>query len=239
MAENHLQGNVIGFALDGTGYGLDGSIWGGEVLRAGYGSFERLAHFEYVPMPRASAAIQEPWRMAVSYLAHHFGRGLFKTQPSFLKGIASPRLQLLLGVIERRVNSPLTSSCGRLFDAVAALVGIRRKVNHEAQVAIELEMAAEASNSSRAYAFDLLANGDRWVIGTRPLFEAVLEDVLSGESASEISRRSYNGLIEILCQTAEVVRLGNSLNRVCLSSGVFQKRLLAPTAQRQVGRCRV
>jgi hydrogenase maturation protein HypF len=212
--------------MDGTGYGSDGCIWGGEVLRAGYGSFERLAHFEYVPMPGGSAAIQEPWRMAVSYLAHHFGREFFQTQLPFLKGVPGPRLQLLLDLIERRVNSPLTSSCGRLFDAIAALAGIRRSVNYEAQAAIELEMAAEGSNSSRGYPFQLLANGDRWLIGTRLLFEAVLEDVLSGESASEISRRFHNGLIEILAQIAEAVRLRYSLARVCLSGGVFQNAYL-------------
>jgi hydrogenase maturation protein HypF len=226
MAENHLEGTVIGVAMDGTGYGSDGCIWGGEVLRAGYGSFERLAHFEYVPMPGGSAAIQEPWRMAVSYLAHHFGREFFQTQLPFLKGVPGPRLQLLLDLIERRVNSPLTSSCGRLFDAIAALAGIRRSVNYEAQAAIELEMAAEGSNSSRGYPFQLLANGDRWLIGTRLLFEAVLEDVLSGESASEISRRFHNGLIEILAQIAEAVRLRYSLARVCLSGGVFQNAYL-------------
>jgi hydrogenase maturation protein HypF len=133
---------------------------------------------------------------------------------------------LLLDMIERRVNSPLTSSCGRLFDAVAALAGMRRNVNYEAQAAIELEMAAEGNESSRAYPLDLLANSDRWVIGTRPLFEAMLEDVLSGQSVSEIGRRFHNGLIEILCRTAETVRVGNSLNRVCLSGGVFHNAYL-------------
>ena len=146
MAENHLEGRVIGFALDGTGYGTDGKIWGGEVLIAGYEDFERAAHFEYVPLPGGAAAIREPWRMAVSYLAHHFGREFLKPQflkldIPFMRQLNRPKVDLLVRMMEQGVNSPLTSSCGRLFDAVAALVGIRQQVNYEAQAAIELEMA--------------------------------------------------------------------------------------------------
>ena len=143
MAENHLEGNVIGFALDGTGYGTDGNIWGGEVLIAGYEGFERAAHFDYVPLPGGAAAIREPWRMAVSYLAHHFGSEFLKMSLPFLAGIGRTNLDLLFRMLERRVNSPLTSSCGRLFDAVAAIAGIRQQVTYEAQAAIELEMAIE------------------------------------------------------------------------------------------------
>ncbi|MFZ0796949.1 MAG: carbamoyltransferase HypF, partial [Terriglobales bacterium] len=145
MAENHLEGRVIGFALDGTGYGTDGNIWGGEALIAGYENFERAAHFEYVPLPGGSAAIREPWRMAVSYLAHYFGRDFLKLDIPFVRQLNRPKVELLLRVIEQGVNSPLTSSCGRLFDAVAALVGIRQQVNYEAQAAIELEMAMAPS----------------------------------------------------------------------------------------------
>ncbi|HEV2175564.1 MAG TPA: carbamoyltransferase HypF, partial [Nitrospira sp.] len=117
MAENHLEGTVIGFALDGTGYGTDGNIWGGEVLIAGYKDFERAAHFEYVPLPGGAAAIHEPWRMAVSYLAHHFGSNLKSLKLPFLREISDAKLDLVLRIIDRGINSPLTSSCGRLFDA--------------------------------------------------------------------------------------------------------------------------
>src|SRR5450755_1072402 len=110
MAENHLEGRVIGFALDGTGYGADGHIWGGEVLVAGYGEFERAAHFEYVPLPGGAAAIHEPWRMAVSYLAHHFGRELLKLDIPFVRQLNRPKVDLLLRMMEQGVNSPLTSS---------------------------------------------------------------------------------------------------------------------------------
>ena len=130
MGENHLDGQVIGIALDGTGYGTDGQVWGAEVLVAGYRDFERVAHFEYVPMPGGAAAIQEPWRMAVSYLGRCFGAEFLKFNVPFVRNLDARRTEVLLRMAEQGVNSPPTSSCGRLFDAVAALVGIRQEVNY-------------------------------------------------------------------------------------------------------------
>ncbi len=121
MAENHLDGKVIGIALDGTGYGADGAIWGGEILVADYTTFDRAAHLQYVPLPGGSAAIHEPWRMAVSHLAKHYGNDLQSLDLPFLREIDSRKLQLVLQMMEREIHSPRTSSCGRLFDAVAAL----------------------------------------------------------------------------------------------------------------------
>ncbi len=159
MAENHLDGRVIGLALDGTGYGTDGQIWGGEALLADYCDFERVAHFAYVPMPGGAAAIHEPWRMAVSYLAQHFGRAFLDFRIPFVQRLDRRRVEVVLRMLDGRVNSPLTSSCGRLFDAVAALAGIRQRVNYEAQAAIELEMAIdETVDSDGAYPLGLEAN---------------------------------------------------------------------------------
>ncbi len=150
MAENHLEGRVIGIALDGTGYGTDGRIWGGEVLLADYSGFERAAHLAYVPLPGGEAAIREPWRMAVSYLVRHFGCDFVRDLP-FVADVPPKNLNVLFRMMEQGINSPLTSSCGRLFDAVAALAGIRRQVNYEAQAAIELEMAIGNSRDESAY----------------------------------------------------------------------------------------
>lgn len=221
MAENHLEGSVIGFALDGTGYGTDGHIWGGEGLIASYECFERAAHFEYVPMPGGATAIREPWRMAVSYLAHHFGRDFLKMKLPFLGEVQAAKLDLVLQVLDRRVNSPLTSSCGRLFDAVAALAGIRQQVNYEAQAAIELEMAIEGPLSGGAYRLELLPEGNGWTIGTRPLFEALIEDFARRHPISAISRKFHDGLVEIFARVACRLRERTSLNRVCLSGGTF------------------
>ena len=141
MAENQLDGQVIGFALDGTGYGTDGKVWGGEVLVCDYRGFERVAHLDYIPMPGGSAAILEPRRMAISYLFRHFGRDFWDLDIPFVRALDRTRTENLLKLIEHGINSPLTSSTGRLFDAVAALAGVREHVNYEAQAAIELEAA--------------------------------------------------------------------------------------------------
>ncbi len=227
MAENHLEGRVIGFALDGTGYGPDGHIWGGEVLVAGYGDFGRVAHFEYVPLPGGEAAIREPWRMAVSYLAHHFGREFLGLSIPFVKQLDITKTELLLRMIEHKVNSPLTSSCGRLFDGVAALLGIRNKVNYEAQAAIELEMTISAPEDEAAYPLELVPEGDRWLIGTRPLFEALLVDLDRNLPAAAISRRFHNGLVAGFVQLATLLREKTALHRVCLSGGTFHNIYLS------------
>jgi hydrogenase maturation protein HypF len=237
MAENHLEGSVIGFALDGTGYGTDGNIWGGEVLIAGYEDFDRVGHFEYVPLPGGAAAIREPWRMAVSYLAHHFGREYLKNELKnldieFAHQLSPPKVDLLLRMMEQGVNSPLTSSCGRLFDAVAALAGIRQEVNYEAQAAIELEMAMASSETATSeddagYPMRLVPDGDQWIIGTRQLFEALLDDLGRNIPAGVISRRFHNGLVEGFVQIAIHLRDKTAFNRVCLSGGTFNNVYLS------------
>ena len=228
---------MIGFALDGTGYGTDGHIWGGEVLIAGYEDFERAAHFEYVPLPGGAAAIREPWRMAVSYLAHYFGRDFLKLEflkldIPFVRQLDRPKVDLLLRMMEQGVNSPLTSSCGRLFDAVAALIGIRQQVNYEAQAAIELEMAMASSEMASpeeesAYPMKLVPEDDHWIVSTRPLFEALLDDLSRNLPVAAISRRFHNGLVEGFVQLATLLRKKNALNRVCLSGGTFHNIYLS------------
>jgi hydrogenase maturation protein HypF len=232
MAENHLEGRVIGFALDGTGYGTDGHIWGGEVLVAGYEDFERAAHFEYVPLPGGAAAIREPWRMAASYLAHHFGREFLALDIPFVRQLNLPKVDLLLRMMEQGVNSPLTSSCGRLFDAVAALIGIRQQVTYEAQAAIELEMAMASSGTASseedtAYPMKLLPQDNHWIISTRPLFEALLDDLGRNLPVGAISRRFHNGLVEGFVELATFLREKTALNRVCLSGGTFHNVYLS------------
>jgi hydrogenase maturation protein HypF len=226
MAENGLDGRVIGFSLDGTGYGTDGCIWGGEVLIADYLGFERAAHLRYVPMPGSAAAIHEPWRMAVSYLAQHFGADLLNLQIPFVTGLDARDVELVLRMLVRGVNSPLTSSCGRLFDAVAALVGIRNHVNYEAQAAIELEMLARDSSDRGSYPLTILEEADSWVIDTCPLFEELLRDLERRVPVSTISRRFHLGLVQVFTEVALRVRARSGLDCVCLSGGTFQNALL-------------
>jgi hydrogenase maturation protein HypF len=221
MAENHLDGRVIGIALDGTGYGTDGRIWGGEVLLADYSGFERAAHLAYVPLPGGEAAIREPWRMAVAYLVRHFGCE-FVRKLSSLATIPRQKLDFLFRMMEQGINSPLASSCGRLFDAVAVLAGVRHRVNYEAQAAIELEMAIGNSSEESAYPFELVPEGEGWVIDTRGLFEALLCDLGRDVPIADISRRFHNGLAEVLAELASRLRERSGLERICLSGGTFQ-----------------
>jgi hydrogenase maturation protein HypF len=227
MAENHLEGQVIGIALDGTGYGTDGQIWGGEVLLTGYAEFERLAHLEYVPMPGGSAAIREPWRMAISYLDHHFGREFFRFPVPFVRRLEHRKVEVLLRMVEQSINSPLTSSCGRLFDAVAALIGIRQKVNYEAQAAIELEMAIGNSSSHACYPLTLTPKGDACIISTCSMFEALLDDLKKDVAIADMSRRFHNSVVQIFFDVAERSRDETGLNRVCLSGGAFNNLYLS------------
>ena len=177
MAENHLDGKVIGIALDGTGYGTDGAVWGGEVLLATYADFQRVAHLDYVPMPGGAAAITEPWRMAVSYLHKHFGETLWDLEIPFVRELDRRQVAVLVRMLERGVNSPLTSSCGRLFDAVSALAGIRKRVNYEAQAAIEFEAAIAGEGEGAGYPFEIRPEGSGWIIDTQPLFAALVNDL--------------------------------------------------------------
>ncbi len=220
MAENHLDGQVIVFSLDGTGYGTDGHIWGGEVLIAGYSHFERAAHLEYVPLPGGAMAIHEPQRMAISYIAHCFGPDFMKLQIPFVRSLDHKKVELLLRMTTQKLNSPLTSSCGRLFDAVAALVGIRQQVNYEAQAAIELEMSITGAEDD-AYPFEILRDRSPWIVSAQPLFRSIVDDLKAGTPVGIISRRFHNGLVQTFAEIAEALRSKRGLSRVCLSGGTF------------------
>ena len=140
LSEHGLKGPVIGVAMDGTGLGLDGQIWGGEILLSDLTSFKRRAHLDYVPLPGGDAAAKFPWRMALIYLHRTFGDDLFNLSIPFVRNLDQAEASIVLRMALKGVNSPLTSSCGRFFDAVSALLGLRRKIAYEGQAAIELEM---------------------------------------------------------------------------------------------------
>jgi hydrogenase maturation protein HypF len=234
MAENHLEGPAIGLALDGTGYGLDGKIWGGEVLVADYHGFERLAHLDYIPMPGGSAAIAEPWRMAIACLFHYFGRDFWEFDIPFTRSLERQRAENLLRMVERGINSPLTSSAGRLFDAVAAMVGIREHINYEAQAAIELEAVMEEDSKDKSYPFAIRSDSDGWVIDAQPLFVALVQDLRDEVPRGMISRRFHLGFVDVLVRAVEMVHGRNGFNQVCLSGGSFQNTFLLEQTCKQL-----
>ena len=224
MAENRIDGPVIGLAFDGTGYGGDGAIWGGEVLITEDHKFTRAAHLSYVPMPGSAAAIKEPKRMAVSYLLDAYGEDFFDLELPFLKEMGAQKMGMLVQMIAKGVNTPRTSSLGRLFDGIAALVGLRSRVSFEGQAAMELEMIADR-NVAGAYPFEW-SSGTRREISTRPLIQGVVEDLRSGVSSAVISGKFHNALIRLFTQLCREIRTGTGLDRVALSGGSFQNALL-------------
>ncbi|MGW8187960.1 MAG: Kae1-like domain-containing protein, partial [Desulfobacterales bacterium] len=224
MAENRIDGPVIGLAFDGTGYGSDGAIWGGEVLVADEQTFERAAHFAYLPMPGSAAAIKQPWRMGLSYLHAAYGDELVNLPLPFLRGIDGNRAAIILEMIKKRINAPLTSSLGRLFDGVAALTGLRNEVAFEGQATMELEMMAA---STADYSYDChWSSGAPVQIPTEPVIRAVVTDLLQGTAPALISARFHLTLIRLFTDLCDQLRRDTGLRRVVLSGGVFQNAIL-------------
>ena len=224
MAENHLRGKVIGVAFDGTGYGTDGKIWGGEFLIADFAGFERRAHFRYVPMVGGDAAIRQPWRMALSYLRDTFGQNSPLPDLSGLQSISEKQRALVDTMLSRGINTVETSSCGRLFDAVAALLDLRQEVNFEGQAAIELEMIALA-NIEQQYPFHV-DEGEPAQIDMRPMIEKIVEDISSSKSPGYIAACFHNTVAAAILEVCRLIRQRDQLQRVCLSGGSFQNMYL-------------
>jgi hydrogenase maturation protein HypF len=227
MAEHGLAEPVIGVTLDGTGYGTDGTVWGGEFLVGDYGQFRRGAHLRCVAMPGGDAAIREPWRMAVAHLRDAgagYGPLAARILPTELRTIET--------MVERRFNAPLTSSMGRLFDAVAAVAGVRDRVSYEGQAAAELEWLATGTAADESYPFALTppreeeVAGATLVIDTRPTIRAVAGEATCGVPAARIARRFHSTLVELVAATCERLRRSTGIAAVVLSGGVFLNALL-------------
>ncbi len=223
MAENHLRDKVIGIAFDGTGYGTDGQIWGGEFLVCDYSSFERRAHFRYISLPGGDTAVRQTWRPALSWLDESFGNELPLELP-FLRCIPEKRVALVRQMLQRRFNTILTSSCGRLFDAVAALIGIRNEATFEGQAAIELEVAT-MDGIEDVYGFDI-EDGPPASIDMRPMIRAIVRDLRDGVAAGVIASRFHNTVAEVIAEVCRRIRSADHLKRVCLSGGTLQNMYL-------------
>jgi hydrogenase maturation protein HypF len=223
MAENHLQGKVLGVVLDGTGYGTDGKIWGGEFLAADFSGFARRAHFRNVLLPGGDAAVRQPWRMARSYLLDTFG-GQIPSGLNCFRDIDERLVTLVDAMLSRRIQTVETSSCGRLFDAVAALLGIASEATFEGQAAIALEAAAERGIEER-YGFEI-GEGEPMVLDFRPAIAAMVENLSRSRSAGEISACFHNTLSAAIGEVCARIGKTDGLDRVCLSGGSFQNLYL-------------
>ncbi|NUQ86564.1 MAG: carbamoyltransferase HypF [Anaerolineales bacterium] len=219
LADNGLENRrVIGLAFDGTGYGTDGTIWGGEILLASYADFERFAHLEPLPLPGGDSAIRHPWRIAVGY-AHALGIDI--DDLPFLKNLDMLAVNIVRQQADRKLNAPLTSSMGRLFDAVASLAGIRNDVSYEAQAAIEMEVLSKPFLTAKPYPYSVDNS-----IPLKELLQSVVHDVRTGKPAGMIGARFHKTIAEIAVDVCKRARVETSLNEVALSGGVWQNELL-------------
>ena len=217
MAENGLIGEVIGVSFDGTGLGMDDTIWGGEFLISSLSGFKRARHLDYIAMPGGEAVIREPRRMAMALLYKVFGEEFL----GFAKKGEKANWQIWRGMIDKKINSPLTSSSGRLFDAVAALIGIREKVDYEAQAAIELEKACDRSCKDM---YDMPAEGD--LIKPDSMVKGIMSDLKRKRPVSEISGKFHNSMVNMIVTVARRLKKETGIKEVVLSGGVFQNKVL-------------
>jgi hydrogenase maturation protein HypF len=225
MAENGLTQKVIGVAFDGTGFGTDAKIWGGEFLIADFAGFERRMHFRYIPLAGGDTAVREPWRLALSYLLDTFGARFDSLDLPLLHRVSPKKIATVRSMIERRINTVETSACGRLFDAVSSMVGVRDEVNFEAQAAIELE-ACSFAGVSDSYSFEIY--GDQ--IDVRPMIEQIVRDVLAGKPTGWVAAAFHNTIARIVAEVCSRLRSEEGIHRVCLSGGTFQNVYLVERA---------
>ncbi len=221
MADNNLDGKVTGICFDGTGMGDDGKIWGAEILVAGYSDFERLYHFEYIPLPGGDKAVLEPWRTAVSYLYHTYGEDCMNLDIPFVKEHKEREIENIIKLIDKRINSPDVSSAGRLFDAVAALLQVAGKVTYHAEAPMKLESLA-AKDIKGHYGFEIK---EYKVIFTL-LIRDIVDEIIKGVPATEISGRFHNTVAEVILQLAERSEKLTGIRKIVMAGGTFQNARL-------------
>jgi hydrogenase maturation protein HypF len=230
MVEHGLEGQVIGIAWDGMGFGTDGTVWGGEFFVGGYAGFERVAHLRPVTLVGGDAAVREPWRIARAYLRDAFGDSFDSGLPA---GIASPQsvgaesVRIVDAMLERRIQAIATSSCGRLFDAVASLCGVCERTSFEGQAAMLLEaIAGDGDEEIYDMPIDAVA-GNAMQLDTRPMIRSIVDELERSVPIPAIAARFHRGLVRAATEVCEKIRQDTGLQRVCLGGGCFQNvRLL-------------
>lgn len=233
MVENDIHHAVLGLALDGTGLGDDGTLWGGEILHCTYRGYRRLAHLAPLAMPGGEAAIKEPWRLALAWL---HDQGHDRHGFAFLRDIAEADQVMLLKMVAGRLNTPLTSSLGRLFDAVAALINLRRCITFSAQAAMELE-AISAHNEEGLYPARMTATaaGQPHIMETDQILAGLCRDIRTGVEQSVLAARFHNSVLRLLCDTVLHLAKEEQISEVACSGGVFQNRLISQGVQKILG----
>ncbi len=223
LAENRVDEPAIGLILDGTGYGTDGTIWGGEVLIGDAAGVERFASIELMPMPGGDAAVMQPWRLALGYLHRCCANLPNLPDLPFMRG---KNIDQVLELLNKQVNIVETSSCGRLFDAVAALLNLRSEITYEGEAAIALMHAAGGVVGDKAFRYELREENDRWVMCFSPMIQDIVAALQHGISTTKISQRFHRTLVACFRNIIEKASKATGVTTVALSGGVFQNELL-------------
>ena len=223
MVENEVSETVIALVLDGTGYGNDGNIWGGECLICDYKSFERVGHFREVKMPGGDSAIENIENMGIAYLYEIFGEDLQKMDLPFLHNLENKNL--IIQMLEKNISSPITTSCGRLFDGVAGICGFKNKVNYEGQAAIEFEQQINNCVDD-FYNFKIVERDEKFILDWEEMIFQLINDIKLDKSISIISEKFHQGLVNGLHELLKKVRIKFNINKVVLSGGVFMNMFL-------------
>ncbi len=222
MAEHKLNEEVIAVVMDGTGYGTDGKIWGGEFFTGDFSGFERISHFSYVAIPGGDAAVKEPWIIALAYLYSSFGNEFWHLNIPFVNHLDKAKSELIIQLIDKKLNCPESSSAGRLFDAVSALLELCAISEFHAEAPMRLEDIIDW-NEKGCYDFELL-DGE---INFSKTIQAIVKDVADGISKAMISARFHNTIVEVSAELCLKIRVNTKLNKVVLSGGSFQNRYLS------------
>jgi hydrogenase maturation protein HypF len=242
MAESGIKDKVIGVAFDGTGYGIDGNLWGGEFLVCDLKGFERIAHFKYIPLPGGNRAIRECWRTAISYIVDSLAIGdrqwakdmvlYYLDNIDFIKKYGKEKINNILRLIDNKQFSPLSSGAGRLFDAVSAIAGICDKNTFEGEAAIALESIIQNSkfeirnsNLQEAYSFEI-SEGEPMIIDFSEMILQIVDDVGHKEDKSLIAVKFHNAMINVITETVNRISKKYGIREVALSGGVFQNEYL-------------
>lgn len=233
MFENNLEHKVIGVCFDGTGYGSDGKLWGGEFMVCDRLEFTRVGHLDYIKMPGGEKAIKELWRMGASYLYKALGSN--KEACSRLFELYGEGAVNLIAMIDSNINCPQTSSMGRLFDAVSNIIGITDKVTYEGQAAIELEAIADL-DIQEAYSYKILKHQDMYIIEPYEMLKEVLEDKLNGLSSKVMGSKFHNTIVNLSVRMCIYLREDTGIQEVVLSGGVFQNPYLLKKISRNLKR---
>lgn len=225
IAENHLKEKVIGVAFDGAGLGEDGKIWGGEFFIADLQNYRRVGHLKYQAMPGGEQVIHQPWRMAYSYLYSIFGSGVIDSHIALIRRRVPLELQIINQIIDKKINSPFTSSCGRLFDAVASLIGLKDEVKFEGQAAMELESICQPKYKGH-YSYCIDEEDSGWIVNTEEMFCQIIDDMKKSKNINQIATQFHNTIVSFMISMCNKLRNRFNIDIVILSGGVFQNSFL-------------